>query len=135
MLMHTREGTTIMTQQEKVTNETQQRMNNSLRSKRFQSSYSFFPLPLPRHSFFFCSCPSFLDEPREETLATQATWTIIYFKGSRLFDPYCCRKSIFSYLRRAVFIFAPDKPSWAKSTFTRYMTGLGYKKNSDQEVF
>ena len=57
----------------------------SLRSKRFQSSYcakvraeakkkrlNFFPLPLPRHSFFFCSCPSFLDEPREETLATQA---------------------------------------------------------------
>ena len=31
-------------------------------------------LPLPRHSFFFfCSCPSFLEEPREETLATQAT--------------------------------------------------------------
>ena len=51
----------------------------SLRSKRFQSSYcaklrSFFPLPLPRHSFFFfCSSPSFPDEPREETLATQAT--------------------------------------------------------------
>ena len=53
----------------------------SLRSKRFQSSYcakvraeakSFFPLPLPRH-FFFCSCPNFLDEPREETLATQLT--------------------------------------------------------------
>ena len=22
---------------------------------------------------FFCSCPSFLDKPREETLATQAT--------------------------------------------------------------
>ena len=36
---------------------------------------SFYPLPLPRHSFLFsfCSCPSFLDEPREETLATQAT--------------------------------------------------------------
>ena len=45
----------------------------SLRSKRFQSSYcakvraeaikkrSFFPLPLPRHSFF-CSLPNFLDE-------------------------------------------------------------------------
>ena len=32
------------------------------------------PLPLPRHYyFFFCSCPSFLDELREETLATQAT--------------------------------------------------------------
>ena len=37
-----------------------------------RASGSFVPLPLPRHSFFFCSCPSFLDEPREETLATQA---------------------------------------------------------------
>ena len=55
----------------------------SLRSKRFQSSYyakvraeakkKGFPLPLPRHSIFFCSGPGFLDEPREETLATQAT--------------------------------------------------------------
>ena len=66
----------------------------SLHSKRFQSSYwakvraeakkrlkgegegrrgTFIPLPLPRHSFFFCSCPSFLDQPREETLATQAS--------------------------------------------------------------
>ena len=36
---------------------------------------SFVPLPLPRHSFFFLllSCPSFLYEPREETLATQAS--------------------------------------------------------------
>ena len=34
---------------------------------------SFIPLPLPRHLFFFCPCASFLDEPREETLATQAT--------------------------------------------------------------
>ena len=64
--------------------------NGSLRSKRFQSSYCAkvraeakkklkkegVPLPLPRHSFFFCSCPSFLDEPREETLATQATRTV-----------------------------------------------------------
>ena len=35
---------------------------------------SFIALPLPRHSFFFFFCyrPSFLDEPREETLATQA---------------------------------------------------------------
>ena len=35
---------------------------------------SFIALPLPRHSlfFFFGSCPSFLDEPREERLATQA---------------------------------------------------------------
>ena len=36
-------------------------------------------VPLPRHSsFFFCSCPSFLDEPREETLATQATMVVKY---------------------------------------------------------
>ena len=40
----------------------------------------FFPLPLPLHSFFFfCSCPSFLDEPREETLATQARVYVPYF--------------------------------------------------------
>ena len=38
-----------------------------------RASGSFVPLPLPSHSLFFCSCPSFLDEPREETLATQAT--------------------------------------------------------------
>ena len=46
-----------------------------LRSKRVQSSYcaKVRADPLPRHSFFFCSRPSFLDEPREETLVTQAT--------------------------------------------------------------
>ena len=32
-----------------------------------------FPSPSPVIHFFFCSCPSFLDEPREETLATQAS--------------------------------------------------------------
>ena len=38
---------------------------SSLRSKRFQSSYcAKVPLPLPRHPFFFRSCPSFLDGPR-----------------------------------------------------------------------
>ena len=53
---------------------------NSLRSKRFQSSYcakvraeAKKRLKGEGESFmFFCSCPSFLDEPREETLATQA---------------------------------------------------------------
>ena len=56
----------------------------SLRSKRFQSSYCAkvraeakkkvpsFPSPSPV-VHFFCSSPSFLDEPRKETLATQAT--------------------------------------------------------------
>ena len=29
--------------------------------------------PPPPSFIFFCSCPSFLDEPREEALATQAT--------------------------------------------------------------
>ena len=51
-----------------------QRPKPSLRSKRFQSSYCAKRSPPPFPSFmFFCSCPSFLDEPREETLATQAT--------------------------------------------------------------
>ena len=61
-------------------------VSTSLRSKRFQSSYwakvrteaekrlkvPSFPSPSPV-IHFFCSCPSFLDEPREETLATQAS--------------------------------------------------------------
>ena len=58
------------------------RMESSLRSKRFQSSYCakvraeakkrFLRSPPPLPSLiFFCSCPSFLDEPRQETLATQ----------------------------------------------------------------
>ena len=71
MLMHTREGTTIVTQQEKLKTKPDNR------------------------------------------------WTI-YFKGSALFDPFCCLESIITYLRRAVFIFAPGKPSSAKPTFTRY---------------
>ena len=73
MLMHTRGGTTIVTQQEKLKTKPDNR------------------------------------------------WTI-YFKGSALSDPFCCRESISSNLRRAVFIFAPDKPSWAKRTFTRYIS-------------
>ena len=77
----------------------------SLRSKRFQSSYyakvraeakkKGFPLPLPRHSIFFCSGPGFLDEPREETLATQVTvlrdewgkpWRFFFDKVTSFFD-------------------------------------------------
>ena len=57
MLMHTRKGTTIVTQQEKVTNETRQQMNNLF----------------------------------------QRLWSVWSF---------CCRESIFSYLRRAVFILS-----------------------------
>ena len=61
----------------------------SLRSKRFQSSYcakvragakkgSFpSPSPSPVIHFVFCSCLSFLDEPREKTLATQATFYVL----------------------------------------------------------
>ena len=45
----------------------------SLRSKRFQSSYC-------AKVSFFGSCPSFLDEPREETLATQASTNVKGFK-------------------------------------------------------
>ena len=36
---------------------------------------------------------------------------ISYFKGSALFDPFCCPESIIIYLRQAVFIFATDKAS------------------------
>ena len=67
MLMRTRERKTIITQQEKVKNETRQQMNNL-----FQR---------------LCSI-----------------------------DPFCCLESIITYLRRADFIFAPGKPSWAKPT-------------------
>ena len=72
MLLHTREGTTIVKQQEK-----------------------------------------FKKKPDNR-------WTI-YFQGSALFDPFRCRESVI-YLQRVVFIFAPDKPSWAKPTFARYST-------------
>ena len=56
----------------------------SLRSKRFQSSYCAKvragakkgSSPSPVIHFVFCSCPSFLDEPRKETLATQATFYV-----------------------------------------------------------
>ena len=73
MLMHTKEGTTIVTQQEKLKTKPDNR------------------------------------------------WTI-YFKGSALqFDNFCCRESVISYLQRAVFNFAPDKPSLAKPTFARYI--------------
>ena len=65
MLMHTREGTTIVTQQEKL---------------------------------------------KKRNLTTDEL-TIIYLKGSALFDPFCCQESFISYLQRAVFIFTPDKPS------------------------
>ena len=41
-----------------------------------------FPSPSPV-IHVFCSCPSFLDEPREETLATQATFfcVFVFLKG------------------------------------------------------
>ena len=53
-------------------------LSTSLRSKRFQSSYC---AKVRAEAFFFCSCPSFLDEPREETLATQANF-LPYLAGS-----------------------------------------------------
>ena len=47
-------------------------VSNRVIARKLERKQKKGPLPLPRHSFFFCSCPSFLDEPREETLATQA---------------------------------------------------------------
>ena len=59
---------------------------------------------------------------QQEKLKTKPNnrWTI-YFKGSALFDPFCFRESFISYLQRVVFIFAPNKPSWAEPTCTRYI--------------
>ena len=48
-------------------------VSNRVIARKVERKQNFVPLPLPCHSVFFCSCPSFLDEPREETLATQAT--------------------------------------------------------------
>ena len=48
-------------------------ISNRVIVRKLERKQNFVPLPLPRHSGFFCSCPSFLDEPREETLARQAT--------------------------------------------------------------
>ena len=48
-------------------------VSNRVIARKLERKQNFVPLPLPRHSVIFCSCPSFLDEPREETLATQAT--------------------------------------------------------------
>ena len=44
-----------------------------LERKQKKKGLNSFPSPFPSFIFFFGSCPSFLDEPREETLATQAT--------------------------------------------------------------
>ena len=58
--------------------------NSCKRSKRFQSSYCAKVKSGSKKKveggggFFFCSCPSFLDEPREETLATQATRKLVF---------------------------------------------------------
>ena len=66
------------------------------KSERKQKKSSFFPLPLPCH-IFFCSCPSFLSEPREETLATQAMLMLaspcqpkVVFHSFLCYYNYCC---------------------------------------------
>ena len=44
-------------------------------------AFPLFPSPSPViHFFFFCSRSNFLDEPREETLATQAIRTAVLHK-------------------------------------------------------
>ena len=64
---------------------------------------SFFPLPLPRHSFFFFSRPSFSRRTRAETLATQASWFLLspppprhsfFFLSSQLFSTNLARKRL-----------------------------------------
>ena len=69
--------------------------NDSLRSKRFQSSYCAKVLsPPPPPSFlFFCSRPNFSRRTRAETLATQAILTIIGGLFLRC-SVFCITKSI-----------------------------------------
>ena len=40
---------------------------------------SFFPLPLPRHSFFFCSLPSFLNKLTWKCLLRRLTYLISWY--------------------------------------------------------
>ena len=53
--------------------------------ERKQKKGPSFPSPSPVINFF-CSCPSFLDEPREETLATQAM-QLLHLAGHCLRQP------------------------------------------------
>ena len=48
---------------------------NAVFQNRGVCEQAFLSLPSPSSviPFFLCSCPSFLDETREETLATQAS--------------------------------------------------------------
>ena len=68
-------------------------------------------LPLPRHSFFFCSCSSFLDEPREKTLDTQARTGLLNLSLLSLFSFSELNKALdtneFNWWR--VFIFLPQE--------------------------
>ena len=47
-------------------------VSNRVIARKLERKQTSFPSPSPV-IHFFCSCPSFLDEPREETLATQAS--------------------------------------------------------------
>ena len=50
----------------------------------------------------------------------------IYFKGSALFNPFCCWESIISYLQWIVFIFAParlvEPSALLLNTFSKSLT-------------
>ena len=102
----------------------------SLRSQRFQSSYCAKVRAEAKKRlkgegerllfFFFRSCPSFLDEPREETLATQATLGAI--KPSRLpttsFFPVnsrTCPKSVITLITGLTEAGSSSHPSFAEA--------------------
>ena len=102
----------------------------SLRSQRFQSSYCAKVRAEAKKRlkgegewfffFFFRSCPSFLDEPREETHATQATLGAI--KLSRLpttsFFPVIsrtCPKSVITLITGLTEAGSSSHPSFAEA--------------------
>ena len=58
-----------------------------------RASGSFFPLPLPRHSFFFFSRSNFSRRTRAETLATQASYPTASLPASQCTLPPSLRKN------------------------------------------
>ena len=75
---------------------------------------------------FFCSCPSFLDEPREETLATQArNFTtnvpkIIDLKSSSE-NWRCVCPCFFDYFAPLPTIWTPGTAGYTKSAHTKML--------------
>ena len=103
----------------------------SLRSQRFQSSYCAKVRAEAKKRlkgegewlffFFFRSCPSFLDEPREETLATQATVSVrsncLDYQPQVFFpvNSRTCPKSVITLITGLTEAGSSSHPSFAEA--------------------